>query len=365
MTKSHRTRLSVGVIALAGLAAESSRATPATRPSTPDYAACTRSARVPFAGRVDFGDLRSMHVRVSVNGGPPTRFQVDTGSVGIIVAADEVPDVDPHAPPGSIVYSSSGVELDGVWTTATVAFVDAAKGPDGRVPTALVPVLATTEMKVHGGAVNGGAKATTRPRPHMFGVGFGRGAEPHPERNPFLNLDAMRAGTMRRGYTITRDGYTLGLAGTAVGDGYRYQPLTERPVPADVAALRPGLKDWATARGRVTVGDEMQPDVAVLIDTGLTNMMVGKPGQTEAADVPAGMPVTVDLLGGQLQYRFTVGDAKGPTTPRRVTWVKPSAAGPSVNTGLRALAAFDYLYDADGGYLGLRPVPRRPATRPR
>ncbi len=67
--------------------------------------------------------------------------------------------------------------------------------------------------------------------------------------------------------------------------------------------------------------------------------------------------MTVELLGGQVRYTFTVGDVKGPTTPRRVTWVKPTS-GPTVNTGLRALAAFDYLYDADGGYLGLRPVPR-------
>jgi hypothetical protein len=49
-----------------------------------------------------------------------------------------------------------------------------------------------------------------------------------------------------------------------------------------------------------------------------------------------------------------VGDTTDPLTPRKVNWLKPTH-GVFVNTGLCALAAFDYLYDADGGYLGLRP----------
>ena len=62
------------------------------------------------------------YVRASLNGGPPTRFQVDTGSVGVIVGADEVPNIEPNAPPGSILYTSSGIELKGVWTTTTITF---------------------------------------------------------------------------------------------------------------------------------------------------------------------------------------------------------------------------------------------------
>lgn len=331
---------------------------PASRPAAPDLPAGGAARHVPFAGKVDFENLRSLHVRVSINGGPPTTFEVDTGSVGVIVNAAEVPDADPNAPAGSMVYSSSGLELDGRWTPCTVAFVDGPKDEHGRVPTAELPVLAVTESRVTPGAVNGGAKPSRDPRPHMFGVGFGRGADPRPERNPFLNLTGMRAGTVRRGYTINRDGFTLGLDAAAVGAGYRFQPLKQRTLAPTVAAANPGLKDWETARGSVTIDGKRQPEAAVLIDTGLTNMMVGVPGLTEHADVAAGTEVVVDLLGGQFQYRFTVGDS-GPTTPRRVTWVKPSIAGPTLNTGLRALARFDYLYDADGGYLGLRPTAGR------
>jgi hypothetical protein len=337
---------------------------PATAPSTapsaaPDYAAFTDGFHVPFAKPVDFEHLGSMRVRVCLNGGPPTVFLVDTGSVGTIVSAAEVPNIEPNAPAGSITYSSSGISLEGVWTPVTMTFPDA-KDAQGRVPTAVVPVLAAKERKIVPGAVNGGsAKPMLNPKVWMMGIGFGRGKEARPERNPFLNLKEMQAGTMRRGYTITRDGFTLGLAGDKVGPGYLYQKLKDRPVSAETAAMRPGLKDWATARGSVSVAGVRGPDAAVLLDTGLTNMMIGKFDDTAQPEVPEGTPVTVHLMDDQLNYSFKVGDAANPTTPRRVTWVKRADA-PTVNTGLRALAVMDYLYDADGGYLGLRPTGKRP-----
>jgi hypothetical protein len=338
----------------------SSRASPSEAEAAPDYGPFRQSNHVPFTRQLDFDKpLNGMHVRVSLDGGPPTTFQVDTGSVGIIVGADEVPHVAPDAPEGSITYSSSGISLVGVWTPVTVTFVDS-KDEHGRPATAVVPVLAAKERKVAPGAVNtGAAKPTLNPKVHMFGVGFGRGKEAHPERNPFVNLKEMRAGTMRRGYAITRDGYTLGLSAAGVGDGYLFQKLKERPVAPEVAKLSPGLKDWETARGSVTVNGVRGPDAAVLLDTGLTNMMIGKVEAAPEPEVPAGTPVSVHLMGGRLNYTFKVGDARDPVAPRRVTWVKRTDAA-TLNTGLRALAIYDYLYDADGGYLGLRPTAKHP-----
>jgi hypothetical protein len=332
-------------------------APPAGEQAVPDFSAFHASYHVPFAKPVDFDHLSSLHVRVSLNGGPPVTLLVDTGSVGIIVAADQVPGIDPHAPAGSMVYSSSGVELDGVWTPVTVTFLDS-KDANGKTATAAVPVLAASERKVIPGAVNGGKiQPSKNPKVFMMGVGFGRGKEPHPERNPLINLTEMQAGTMRRGYAITRDGITLGLAGAM--PGFEFQKLTERVVSKETAAMKPGLKDWETARGSVTVDGKTGIDSAVLMDTGLTNMMIGLPEITAHADLPAGTPVTVNLLGGKFHYSFKVGDTDDPVTPRKVTWVKPSF-GPSVNTGLRAFSAFDYLYDADGGYLGLRATIKHP-----
>jgi hypothetical protein len=345
---------------------------PATAPAVvpaPDYSAQTEVAHVPFANRVDFDRLGTMNIRISINGGPPMEVQVDTGSVGVIVGADQVPGgVDPHGPPGSITYVSSGVEIDGVYAPATITFLDA-KGSNGRPVTASLPVLAAQTRTVHPGAVNGGkGKPATAsrpgpinrrtPHPGMFGVGFARGPDAHPERNPFINLVAMRAGTMRRGYTITREGFDLGLspANTA---GYLFEKLVERPVSAATAAMRPGLKDWLDAPGSVTVGDKPPIPVGILMDTGLTNFMIELGSVTDNADVPAGTPVKVDVLGGgRLTYTFKAGDKADPMAPRRVTWTHRDS-NPLLNTGLRALAGFDYLFDADGGYFALRPTRRR------
>jgi hypothetical protein len=104
----------------------------------------------------------------------------------------------------------------------------------------------------------------------------------------------------------------------------------------------------------VTVDGKKQPEANMLLDTGLTNMMIDLPTITGQVPVPDGTDITVNLLSGRLHYNFKVGDKTNPFTPQKVTWV--NRATPFVNTGLRALAKFDYLYDADGGYFGLRPV---------
>jgi hypothetical protein len=61
----------------------------------------------------------------------------------------------------------------------------------------------------------------------------------------------------------------------------------------------------------------------------------------------------MSIAVGDLSYRFAVGDG-GPQTPT-VVHHAPARNGTFVNTGLRALGHYDLLYDADGGFLGLRP----------
>lgn len=337
----------------------------------PDFSGCTESVTIPFTRKPDFDDLKSMHVKVSINGSKPLSMEVDTGSVGVIVSEDDIPEVAKDAPEGQITYSSSGNQLLGHWTPARIQFLDKDNRPiSGAV--AECPVLAAYKLNVIPGAVNQPRAATRpttgpntgpttgptkKPHPFMFGVGFGRGKEAHPERNPFLTLKPMLAGTMRPGYTITHSGYTLGLTSENAA-GYVFQKLTPREVSADAAKVSPHLKDYVTAPGSIIVGDKPELPVLTLLDTGLTNMMIGQPGLAERAEVPEGTKITVKLLGGQLSYSFTVGDSKNPAVPRRVTYTTPSATAPqgSLNTGLRALANFDYLYDAREGYLGLKPT---------
>lgn len=338
-------------------------ATPAGEPAapTPDYSRYGQSYHIPFANPkpVDFDHLQSMSVRVSLNGGPPLRLQVDTGSTGVIIGADDVPNIDPNGAPGTITYSSSGVELIGVWTSVTLTFPDS-RDEHGQVATAVLPVLAVSERKVHPGAVNGSSfQPMKNPKVHMLGIGTGRGKLPRQDLNPWVNLREMQAGTMRRGYTITRDGVTLGLTAASVGAGYLYEALQEhRAAPDATSVVAQTVKDWDSARGWVTVDGVDGPPSGMLLDTGLTNMMVQAPDASSTGDLADGTAITVHLLSGRLSYSFKVGDTMNPAAPRKVTWVRRTTH-PLVNTGLRALALYDYLYDADGGYVGLRPVVKK------
>lgn len=321
--------------------------------SPPDYSAFSQSYALKYAVAPDFSSEKLLKVRAQINGGPVGVFTVDTGSVGMIVGADEVPNIDPAAKPGQITYSSSGVQLKGVWTTATVVFPDA-KSADG-VATAVIPVLAVTSEACTGVGVNSDhCHPNEHPHPHMLGIGFGRGHDDsHPEKNAFLNLKEMQAGTMRRGYVITHQGIELGLTAQDVGEGFVWQKLKEKPVSAEAKAVSAGLKDWETAPGSFRVDGAQVSAGTVLMDTGLTNMILEAEGAPGKGLVAEGTPITVELLGGQLRYSFKAGDLTNPQTPRKVDWAK-AARGTFVNTGLHALSAYDYLYDMDGGWLALR-----------
>jgi hypothetical protein len=181
------------------------------------YGSYTQSYAVPWVGSPNFSNLtRTLKVEASVNGGTVSSYTVDTGSVGTVVPAYEVPNIPPWSPSGSITYSSSGLELTGVWATLPVSFPQAVNATGTNVAAqASVPVLAVTGSSCTGSGVNSGHCNEHAPV-HMMGVGFGRGTtvQTSPVYNPFLNLTEMAAGTMRRGYIIGRGGLSLGLTGS-------------------------------------------------------------------------------------------------------------------------------------------------------
>jgi hypothetical protein len=80
-------------------------------------------------------------------------------------------------------------------------------------------------------------------------------------------------------------------------------------------------------------------------------MIIEDSGLPSNGQVEAGTEMTIAL--GRVSYRFGVGD-DGAQTPSRVNYARASH-GAFVNTGLRVLGHYDLLFDADGGYLGLRP----------
>lgn len=324
--------------------------------AAPVYASGAPVVKIPYSRQVDFDHIRNtlLYVKLSINGGEAHSFNLDTGSVGILLPAEEIPNFDGKGEPASITYLSSGVHLEGVRTTVAVTFPDS-QGPDGKPVVAHVPVIAVTKHSCTGKGVNSAHCSEDGPvRTHMMGVGFGRGegSADAQKKNPFVMLDAMENGSMRRGYMLTRDGVQLGLNAESVGKDFVYQKLEVRPETA--AADFKGPRDYVTAPGTFSVNDKRVMMGTILMDTGLTNMMLAVPGGPQEGGVPNGTKIGIDLLSGKLHYEFTVGDPDGKAVPRKVDWVR-AAHGVYVNTGLRALSLFDYLYDAEGGYLALRP----------
>jgi len=340
------------MLALASIASITSAQKPAS--DKPTFPAGTESVLLPYTRVVDFHHLNSLHVRMSLNGSAPQSFEVDTGSTGIVVGAVSIPNFDGKGPSGELTYSSSGVHESGVWTTVEITFPDV-KMPDGRPVVAHVPVLAVTKMDCTGKGVNADhCTPNDSPNPHMLGIGFGRGPVEKFDtqlKNPFVQLDDMVNGRMRRGYIISPAGIQLGLSAETVDNSWLWQKLEPRDVK--VPDSYNGPHDWETAAGTFAVRSRPMPMGTVLMDTGLTNMMLEAKGAPQSDDLPAGTPVRIYLLSGKLHYDFLVNDTTNPTTPRKTSW-RAATHGTFVNTGLRSLSLFDYLYDADGGYLGLR-----------
>jgi hypothetical protein len=338
---------------VAGCASHSGTAPPTTPPSQSQsqsqsqYGSYTQSYTVPWLDAPNFSDLtKTLKVQVSVGGGPAYPYIVDTGSVGMVLPASDVPNLPPNSPPGSMLYNSSGLVLTGVWATLPMRFPQAvnAKG-DTVIATATVPVLAVDTARCIGKGVNSD-KCNPSHIPRMLGVGFGRGTtvQTSPEYNPFLNLTEMAAVTMRRGYIIGRGGLSLGLTDSIVTGAWTMQQLTSAGPPASGSH-----NDWMTPAGGFQLGSGPKLSGTALLDTGLLDMIV-EDDPSPHGQVPTGTHITITL--GNSSYIFTVGDG-GAQTPTIVNHA-PATHGTFVNTGLRALGHYDLLFDADGGYLSLR-----------
>jgi enterochelin esterase-like enzyme len=317
-------------------------------PSSP-YAKYTQSYTIPWLNSPNFSNLTSLlKINAKANNGPIKAFTIDTGSVGVVLPASDVPNIPANSPHGSLTYSSSGLELDGVWATVPITFTDAIPtGGSVTTATAVIPVLAVTTSKCTGVGVNAGS--CTGLVPHQLGIGFGRGTDVQesPVYNPVLNLTDMTNTTMRRGYLIERDGLHLGLTATNVTSGFGMQTLTSAGTPSAGSH-----NDWQTPTGGFSIGNGALLNGAVLMDTGLLDMILEDPSLPSTGSVLSGTPMKIVI--GTHDYLFTVGDG-GPSTPTIVNYAHPTKT--FVNTGLRALAHYNLLYDADGGLFGLSYLP--------
>jgi hypothetical protein len=162
---------------------------------------------------------------------------------------------------------------------------------------------------------------------------------------------------MRRGYIVTRRGIHIGLtAGNTQGD-FSYVKL---------APAADG-KDWAGTPVCISVnGAQPAACGSLLMDTGVTTMYLTVPESQASADIVTVRGRATTLVDGtnlmisipaedspRALYTFTVGDDANPLAPANLNLVSRNRA-PFVNTSLHFLNGFDYLYDADGGFVGFR-----------
>lgn len=199
-----------------------------------------------------------------------------------------------------------------------------------------------------------------------FGVGFdrsGQGTSPtandlNQAYNAFLNLTEMQDGNMRPGYVISAQGVQLGLDSSV--SGFAYTDLA----PTGLTQGAQTAPDWQPATGTVKYNGTTSATGQIVIDLGIPSAILTLPGQTPASQFSGEM--TVDLLnsGGSVHYDINLANDNNLLNPTDVAFFGPLAGNYTenmapqsqqfFNTGRNVFAAFDYLFDAQSGYFGLK-----------
>lgn len=367
-----------------------------------NYDQYTSFYQIPYANSTSV-PTGALKVNVLING-LTVPIQMDTGSRGFWISSEWAGSLaDTPGVPGYIFYWSSGNAHIGIWHEITVTFPDSvASDGSGRLATATIPVLVTSALTCLAGSWPNscgqpGSTAITTVTGFM-GIGFDRtghgtsygsatvdptGAAPTTNLqilNPFLNLSEMTTGSMRSGYILSQSGVVLGLTSinTASGYGgstsvYAYAQL----LPTGTQSTPGTPTDWQVMAGSVVIGGTTYQSAQAVVDIGITNMLltttaatlpgqVTKDGQIYLSAATGTMVVNLLGLPGLVSYSFnlpvvTPTGANATVVPENVAVSPPQSVAWTggtedtlVNTGIYALNAFNYLYDATGGFIGLQ-----------
>jgi len=302
--------------------------------------------------------VAGLSVTVSVGNGPQRLAQVDTGSVGLIVWRGAIGPAAVPQGPGEREYNSSGRIFRGTYFLTRIAF----QTFQGTVQSVRLSVLGVDRQDCDP------AKPDCRTQDGaalqhvgVLGVGFDRTAYTRGDRldqsdNPFLNLEPMRDGGMPRRYVLST--HSIELGGTAsLPAGFHTLPLTIRTRGHGGAP-----DDWGRPSGCYTLtfstDQRFGPACTkLLVDSGLPEMILTLPPAKRPAGFacdprcPDGLRAAV-RAGDALDWEFTTGE---PGAPSYVRWGL-NGNTTQINTGRVVLDHYDYLYDADLGIVGFRPV---------
>lgn len=398
-------RRSAGPLAAAVAGLVLVTALPARAQTWSNYNGYTQSYTVPYAFGGSASD-GSVGVNVSVGGysGP---VQLDTGSRGFWMNYKYAPADYTSGVPGYIFYWSSGRANIGYWYPVQVTLTNAvAQGGATTTATATVPVLFVYQVECLAGSwpnacsSPGTSQSISESAVGMMGIGFDRtghgtgygtdvvsptgpGTSDNLQIvNPFLNLSDMQAGTMRAGYILSQNGITLGLTAqnTASGSNGSSSPYAyAKLIPTGTPSVQGSPTDWQVMTGSVVIGGQTYQSQQAVVDIGISNALVttnnngALPGSTTVGgqiylSSATGM-MQVNLLGlpGLVGYSFSVPNPAFSTSystavtpinvavsPAQDVWWTGESPDTLINTGIFALNAFNYLYDATGGYIGLQ-----------
>jgi hypothetical protein len=270
---------------------------------------------------------------------------MDTGSVGIVMPAADLPRGAAVVQTGQIEYTSSGVVWAGFWTQQQVTFSDAT---GKSLATANAQVFAAQTPSCTGKGPNAAScdpvKLASEP-PHMMGIGFGRpDAYAFPSRNAAIHV----TGVAEQSYQIDQTGLTLGVPLKALSPGCIQQQLKPN--------LTTGFKgDWLTPTGTLTLNGAQTP-ANVLLDTGINDMLVAAAGQPTSGTVATGTKLQLGMMGGTATLAYQVQATPPPGTPTSYHWIEFHGPSSFVNTGITPLAKYIYYFNSTKGIAALCPL---------
>jgi len=339
-------------------------------------------------------------------------MNVDTGSRGVFASSDALGNNFTNAGSfsGLINLSSSGRVYDGYWTPTTMTFsvTNLSTGHLDTI-TSSVTILdvqkltcdtahASTTFGIKDSAASNGtvlldgggtANYTNRvltlstgqsvsyaSNPGLladvsnFGVGFYLGGVTNSTTtgpiannqnqiyNPLINLNNTN---LAAGYIVKTNGIQLGLANNV--SGYAYTKLN----PTGLSSTN-SVPDWQASMGTVVNGGVTNNPGTVLLDSGISGAYFSASGLASSNDIVSNN-ITVQLLnsggavGGGVGYHIDMSSnsALNPTDisfstsgTNGIFSQNQSPWGPNYfNTGRNVFDAFNMLYDAQNGYMGL------------
>ena len=353
------------------------------------------SVTVPYAAPFGWGGVGVSGNPPSVNmqlgyypdGGNPNPihpFAIDTGSIGITVSTPS-PGANlvagQYFKPGandilvysnvSTHYSSSNLTETGSAYLTNVGIFD----PTSNLrATARVLVMAVTQESCTDGSQScagvlqsgcAGFSPCAYPKFISYsGVGFRAGMafaqSPTDMLNPFTSLISIAGvpdAKIRQGYIISSTGVTLGLSAAAT-QNFAFIKLGNY-----TTATQPNNVNWAYPLGVLTING-VSGTAQILVDTGIGQMyLTPAPGVvyargTGANALPANSNIQIAIPGMDtafgMSYDFTTGSLTNPMAPLSyfVTSKTGTVDTAFVNTGRDVIQGYNYLYDADGGYVG-------------